>query len=76
MPPLARDQAAAQSGRPNVDSFLSSAPDAEIAKLATFFTNPTVVAVLRQLVSGKKSVADLANGCVFPKVRWRKPWKC
>ena len=47
----------------NVDSFLSSAPDAEIAKLATFFTNPTVVAVLRQLVSGKKSVADLANGC-------------
>ena len=47
----------------NVDSFLSSAPDAEIAKLATFFTNPTVVAVLRQLVAGKKSVADLANGC-------------
>ncbi len=47
----------------NVDSFLSSAPDAEIAKLATFFTNPTVVAVLRQLVSGKKSVAGLANGC-------------
>ena len=47
----------------NVDSFLSNAPDAEIVKLATFFTNPTVVAVLRQLVSGKKSVADLANGC-------------
>ena len=32
-------------------------------RLATFFTNPTVVAVLRQLVAGKKSVADLANGC-------------
>ena len=47
----------------NVDSFLSNAPDAEIVKLATFFTNPTVVAVLRQLVAGKKSVADLANGC-------------
>ncbi len=47
----------------NVDNFLSSAPDAEIVKLATFFTNPTVVAVLRQLVAGKKSVTDLANGC-------------
>lgn len=47
----------------STDSFLSNAPDAEIVKLATFFTNPTIVAVLRQLVSGKKSVADLANGC-------------
>ena len=47
----------------NVDHFLSFAPDAEIVKLATFFTNPTVVAVLRQLVTGKKSVTDLANGC-------------
>ena len=47
----------------NVDSFLSNAPDAEIVKLAKYFTNPTVVAVLRQLVGGKKSVADLANGC-------------
>ncbi len=47
----------------NVDNFLSFAPDAEIMKLATFFTNPTVVAVLRQLVAGKKSVTDLADGC-------------
>ncbi len=47
----------------NLDHFLSFAPDAEIMKLATFFTNPTVVAVLRQLVTGKKSVTDLANGC-------------
>ena len=47
----------------NVDHFLSFAPDAEIVKLATFFTNPTVVAVLRQLVAGKKSVTDLANDC-------------
>ena len=47
----------------STDSFISKAPDAEIVKLATFFTNPTVVAVLRQLVEGKKSVADLANGC-------------
>ena len=47
----------------STDSFLSNAPDAEIVKLATYFTNPTVVAVLRQLVGGKKSVADLANGC-------------
>ncbi|MXV73372.1 sigma-70 family RNA polymerase sigma factor [Candidatus Poribacteria bacterium] len=47
----------------SVDNFLSNAPDAEIMKLAKYFTNPTVVAVLRQLVEGKKSVADLANGC-------------
>ena len=47
----------------SVDEFLSAAPDAEIVRLATFFTNPTVVAVLRQLVDGKKSVEDLANGC-------------
>ncbi|MYA68940.1 RNA polymerase sigma factor [Candidatus Poribacteria bacterium] len=47
----------------NVDSFLSNAPDAEIVNLAKYFTNPTIVAVLRQLVAGKKSVADLANGC-------------
>ncbi len=47
----------------NLDHFLSFAPDAEIVKLATFFTNPTVVAVLRQLVTGNKSVTDMANGC-------------
>ncbi len=47
----------------NVDSFLSNAPDAEIVKLAKYFTNPTIVAVLRLLVGGKKSVTDLANGC-------------
>ena len=51
----------------NVDSFLSNAPDAEIVKLAKYFTNPTIVAVLRQLVEGKKSVADLANGCSIPE---------
>ena len=47
----------------STDSFLSKAPDAEIVNLAKYFTNPTVVAVLRQLVGGKKSVSDLANGC-------------
>ncbi|MCY3742272.1 MAG: RNA polymerase sigma factor [Candidatus Poribacteria bacterium] len=47
----------------STDKFLSNAPDAEIVNLAKYFTNPTVVAVLRHLVEGKKSVADLANGC-------------
>ena len=47
----------------STDSFLSKAPDAEIVKLAKYFTNRTVVATLRQLVGGKKSVPDLANGC-------------
>ena len=47
----------------STDSFLSKAPDAEIVNLAKYFTNPTVVAVLRQLVEGKRSVTDLANGC-------------
>ena len=47
----------------SVDNFLSKAPDADIVNLATLFTNPAVVAVLRQLVDGKKSVSDLANDC-------------
>ena len=51
----------------STDSFLSRAPDAEIVNLAKYFTNPIVVAILRQLVGGKKSVADLANGCDIPE---------
>ena len=47
----------------SVDQFLSRASDVDIVNLATFFTNPTVVAVLRQLVEGKKLISDLANGC-------------
>ena len=47
----------------NIDNFLSKAPDADIVNLASLFTNPTVVAVLRQLVEGGKSVEDLAKGC-------------
>ncbi len=47
----------------NIDSFLSKAPDADLVNFANLFTNPTVVAVLRQLVEDKKSVADLAQTC-------------
>ena len=47
----------------NLDSFLTKAPDPEIVNLASLFTNPTIVAVLRQLAEGKRSIADLANGC-------------
>ncbi len=47
----------------NIDSFLSKAPDADLVNFASLFTNPVVVAVLRQLVEGKKSVADLAQAC-------------
>ena len=47
----------------NIDNFLSKAPDADIVNLASLFTNPTIIAVLRQLVEGKRSVSDLANGC-------------
>ena len=47
----------------NLDSFLTKAPDPEIVNLASLFTNPTIVAILRQLVEGKKSVTNLANGC-------------
>lgn len=45
----------------SIDNFLSKAPDADIVNLASLFTNPTVVAVLRQLVDSKKSVPDLAK---------------
>ena len=47
----------------SIDDFISQAPDAAIANLASLFTNPTVVGVLRQLMEGKRSVADLANEC-------------
>ena len=47
----------------NIDDFISQAPDAAIANLASLFTNPTIVAILRQLVEGKKSVEALAKGC-------------
>ena len=45
----------------NLDTFLNKAPDTEIVNFANLFTNPTIVAVLRQLVEGNKSVADLAK---------------
>ena len=47
----------------DLDSFLSKAPNADLVNFANLFTNPIVVAVLRQLVDGKKSVADLAQAC-------------
>ena len=51
----------------NIDHFLSNAPDVEIAEFASLFTNPTIVAVLRQLVEGKKSVSDLAKESGIPE---------
>ncbi len=51
----------------NIDNFLSKAPDADIVNLASLFTNPTIIAVLRQLVEGKRSVSDLAKGCGLPE---------
>ena len=51
----------------SIDSFLPKAPDTEIANLASLFTNPTVIAVLRQLVEGKSSIADLAKRCGIPE---------
>ena len=47
----------------SIDDFISQAPDAAIVNLASFFTNPTIVAILRQLVEGKKSIKELSNGC-------------
>lgn len=47
----------------SIDIFINKAPDADIVNLANLFTNPTIVAVLRQLVEKEKSVADLAKGC-------------
>ena len=47
----------------NIDNFLTKAPDTEIVNLASLFTNSTIVAVLRQLVEGKRSIADLAKRC-------------
>ena len=47
----------------SIDDFISQAPDDAIVNLASFFTNPTIVAILRQLVEGKKSIKELSNGC-------------
>ena len=47
----------------NIDSFLTKASDAEIAEFVSLFTIPTVISVLRQLVEGNRSVADLAKAC-------------
>ncbi len=47
----------------NTDSFLTKASDAEIAEFLSLFTIPTVISVLRQLVEGDRSVADLAKAC-------------
>ena len=47
----------------NLDGFLTKAPDTEIVSFASLFTNPTIVSVLRQLLEGKQSIIDLANGC-------------
>lgn len=43
------------------DRFLSKAQDADIVSFATIFTDQTVVAVVRQLVEGKKSVSELSE---------------
>ncbi len=43
------------------DRFLSKVPDADIVNFATIFTNQNVVAVVRQLVEGKKTEAELSE---------------
>lgn len=43
------------------DRFLSKAPDADIVNFATIFTDQNVVAVVRQLVEGKKSITELSD---------------
>lgn len=47
----------------SIDDFISQAPDDAIVNLASFFTNSTIVAILRQLVEGKKSIKELSDGC-------------
>ena len=47
----------------NINNFLTKASDAEITEFTSLFTIPTVVSVLRQLVEGNRSVADLAKAC-------------
>ena len=51
----------------NIDHFLSKAPDTEIANLASLFTEPNVIAILRQLVESNTSVADLAKETGIPE---------
>ena len=47
----------------SLDIFLNKAPDSDIVNFASLFTNTTIVAILRQLIEGNRSISDLANGC-------------
>lgn len=47
----------------DIDNFLAEASDAQIAEFVSLFAIPTVISVLRELVEGSKSVADLATAC-------------
>ena len=51
----------------SLDIFLNKAPDADIVNFAHLFTNPTIVAILRQLVKGEKSIVDLAEESDIPE---------
>ena len=51
----------------SVDNFLSQAPNAEIVNFASLFTDLTVIAILRQLVEGKRSVMDLSDESGIPQ---------
>lgn len=45
----------------SLDIFLNKAPDPEIINFARLFTNPAIIAILRELVDGEKSVSDLVE---------------
>ena len=43
------------------------APDPEIINFARLFTNPAIIAILRELVDGEKSVSDLVEATGMPE---------
>lgn len=45
----------------SLDIFLNKAPDPDIINFASLFTNPAIIAILRELVNGEKSVSDLVE---------------
>ena len=51
----------------DLDDFLSKVQDANIANFANIFTDPTVSAVLRQLMESSSSVKDLSKECDIPE---------
>ena len=45
----------------DIEKGVKTLSDATLVNFASLFTNPAIIAILRELVNGKKSVSDLVE---------------